>query len=74
MRQISPGVWVDEPLPRHTTRVDNDWPLKLVLPDGFPLPSSISINNVLYKRDERQPHPADTLGEASIDLPRQESE
>lgn len=47
MRQVRPGVYVDEPLPAHTTVVPNDWRLELKIGD-VPLPTAVSVNGKLY--------------------------
>ncbi|MFL6728087.1 MAG: hypothetical protein ACJ8FS_16470 [Sphingomicrobium sp.] len=48
MRQIRPGVYVDEPLPANTTVIDKFWHMQIVLPQGMPLPMSVSINDTRY--------------------------
>jgi hypothetical protein len=50
MRQIRPGVYVDDPLPAHTTRVANDWLMTLQLGRDMPLPTAVIVNGVRYDR------------------------
>lgn len=55
MRQIRPGVYINDPLPAHTTNVSNDWCLKLELGIDFPLPTAIIINGQYYiKKESRE--------------------
>lgn len=48
MHQVRPGVYVDDPLPAHTSRVSNDWRLELKIGDDIPLPTAVSVNGKLY--------------------------
>jgi hypothetical protein len=48
MRQVRPGVWVDEPLPAHTTVVPKEWQLELTMGRDMPLPRAVIVNGVRY--------------------------
>ena len=48
MRQLRPGVYVDDPLPAHHTLVRKEWRLELSIGDDMPLPTAVLINGTLY--------------------------
>lgn len=52
MREVRKGVWVDDQLPAHTTRVANDWCLELKLGADMPLPAAVSVNGQRYRKED----------------------